>query len=90
VGACMVFKQVHMRVVQDAVGADDAVDMGGFCTLHASFADMHMAFQNRAYGIPKQGIWHPKTGHMLYNGHSTLHVVCTPEQVKSSETHLSR
>ena len=53
----MVFKQVHMRVLQDAVGADDAVDMGGFCTLHASLADMHMAFQNRAYGIPKQGIW---------------------------------
>ncbi len=84
----MVFKQVHIKFLQRAVGVGNDLDLGGFCTLHASFADTHtgpghMASQNRPYGIPKQGM-------RLHNGHSTLHVVCTPAELKSSETYLSR
>ncbi len=88
--------------------------MGGFCTSHASFADVHMACSTRPYAIPKQAIWHPKTGHMSSQnraqgipnqaiwhpkkGHLAFQngaygcttgtppcLVCTPEQLKSTE-----
>ena len=60
----MVFKHVHMKVFQHAVDAGDDLDVGGFCTLHASFADMHVAYSTWPYAILKQGIRHRKTGRM--------------------------
>jgi len=32
-GACMVFRQVLMRGLQDAVGAGEDLDMRGFCDI---------------------------------------------------------